>query len=771
MENLKQFKCKTCGEMLDPTRARDGVLTCEYCGGVYTLPKDDTPNDVRMMLLEGEHDIDTGKFDDAKAAFSRAIERDPTEPEAYWGMAIANNSIQYLLDEKVEDILGRPGKRLQPICHRIDDEKFTDDPYFQKALACATPDQRTEYLRRGAEIDHIKREFYRLKQTGLDYDCFICVKVSKNTVADPSQKTSEAEKTDDSDFAHRIYRMLKGKYVPFYSEAVLSDETGADYEAHILYALATSETMLIVCFDETYLDTKWVKNEYTRFLKLVNDEEKESDSIVIAYKGKPIEKLPGKNGKIQGINLESDDWSYRILNFVENHTPEAKRRREEQKRRAEEEEKRRREEERLRNEQINALLEENRKREEYYRELFEKQANQTRVESVSGPTADTLLKRARQELKLGNKDEAKNYYLRILESNPEHATAWYGLMLLGFNCSSDDELAEKLTDDKFYSIFNSDKSVNMVREYADYAMHDRFNKLFTKRKQVLADKIADAEKEISKKRNDIYENEKAIDDINYEISDINRQLDAENEQLSAKRAELDNLKSELNSKQRQAQPYQNKADAARRKRNKVKTLDHSFLGGEFLADFWLDEGVTFTLANIWEAVFEKASEFRLWVKKNTKWPCLVRIIFWQIWLSLRIFSLFAYPLAFLAVIVPLVVAMGVVSALLVALSLPYNIYVLIHNITNKGKISALTNEVNAAQRQADDLVKDAQANVDACNKEITARNAKLDKLRSQIKTKEKSIDNYKRNTNRCENDISALNKQIEGWEESIARVK
>ena len=332
--DLKQIKCKTCGEPLDLNNAHNGVIKCGVCDSCFTLPKFTAEQKVIDYLFQAEGDLDTGKFDDAYTKFAKAAELDKTEPEAYWGMALAEYKIQYLKDEV--------NNRLQPICHEINDKDFSDSLNYFRALKYATEAQRAEYEKKGEEIDRIKKEFYKLKQTGLDYDCFICVKVSDDN----------GERTADSEFAHKIHRMLKNNsYEPFYSEAVLKNVTGADYEAHILYALTTSETMLVICFDEAYLRTKWVKNEYTRFLKLVNDEEKESDSITIVYRGKPIEKLPGKNGKIQGVDANELDCSHRILQFVESHTPEAKRKREEAIRKREEEAKRKdKENEDLRNE-------------------------------------------------------------------------------------------------------------------------------------------------------------------------------------------------------------------------------------------------------------------------------------------------------------------------------------------------------------------------------------------------------------------------------------
>lgn len=289
----------------------DGIVTCEYCGTKFVMPKTESAK-VLAYLQMGERDLDVGKFDDAYAAYKKAAEADDSEPEAYFGMALAEFKVRYL-----KDISGETA-RLQPICYEISEKRFVQNPNYLAALSKATETQREEYERKGEEIDYIISEFLKLQGTGLDYDCFICVKVSDGN----------GGYTQDSKDADAIYRLLKDKgYMPFYSEYEVRNKSGADYEAHILYALYSSECMLVVCSNEDYLRTPWVKNEYSRFLKLVNDEEKESDSITIVFNKKPIERLPGRNGKLQGIDYSLRSSDDAITEFVERHTPAAHARR------------------------------------------------------------------------------------------------------------------------------------------------------------------------------------------------------------------------------------------------------------------------------------------------------------------------------------------------------------------------------------------------------------------------------------------------------------
>ena len=328
---MERFYTCQCGAQLDLQTAIDGVIKCPYCAQKVSVPRKETPQEAFVAILQGRISLSACKFEDAKAAFQHAIQFDGTEPEAYFGLALATFKVQYLKDE-VNDCW-------QPICYEISDKTFTDDKNYRKALELATIEQKRVYRAKGQEIDDIRDEFYALEQSGLDYDCFLCVKVS-----DDDRRDADGNKlpTQDSHRANEIYYHLKDKgYKPFYSEREIKGRTGSAYEALILYALIKSECMMIVCSNESYLSTPWVKNEYSRFMTMVSNNEKERDALTFVFDGNPIEKLP--NGKkIQGINLQSRDAFLAITDFVENHTPEAKQKREQAKARAQQEEESRR---------------------------------------------------------------------------------------------------------------------------------------------------------------------------------------------------------------------------------------------------------------------------------------------------------------------------------------------------------------------------------------------------------------------------------------------
>ena len=455
MELQQKFKCKTCGQPLDElvTLSTNGLVECPSCFNVWTVPKKEASPEALQFLHMGEHDLDVGKFDDALVAYKKASELDPKEPEAYFGMALAEFKIRYLKDHV--------NNRLQPICYEVTEKKFTDSNGFLRALRYATAEQSAQYEKKGEEIDYILEEFYKLQQSGKRYDCFICVKVT-----DSDGKGA----TEDSKDADYIYNLLQDKgYKPFYSERELRNVTGADYEARILYALYTSECMLVVCRNEEYLQTPWVKNEYTRFLKLVNDEEKESDSITIVFNDTPIERLPGRAGKIQGINFARRDADGKVVAFVDAHTPESKRRREAESRKKTEQQeailKQIEEQKRVTEEQKKAQRE------------IEQRLSNLQTMKVSAPTGATatvksLLLRAQQELEAGERAQAKDYYVRVLDIEPDCSEAWWGLFLLDMGVKGEQQIIKKINTETPDEI-QANRNYHSAVKYAKGEMANR----------------------------------------------------------------------------------------------------------------------------------------------------------------------------------------------------------------------------------------------------------------------------------------------------------
>lgn len=511
---IQEFLCKTCNAVLDVGTSSGGTIKCPYCKNVYAIPKTDTSSEAVELLRIGEHELDNGEFDRAYSAFEKAAKSEPSEPNAYFGMALSTFKIRYIKDE-VNNVR-------QPVCYEIADKAFSSDKNYLAALKLSTREQRSVFERDARDIDYIRNEFARLKDMGLDYDCFICTKVSDEN----------GGYTTDSMHAMRIYNHLKSRgYAPFYSEEEIRGREGVAYEALILYALYMSECMLVICGNESYLQTPWVKNEYMRFISMIGDtDNKECDSITIVFDGKPVEKLPSKSAKIQGIDLKKPDAYTRIEDFVERHTPAAKKRREEiaaaREREAAE---------------LRKTIEEQRKAQAELEKRLKSITMPTSAAAGAAVSVDKLLTRARQELEDGNTDGAWSYFNRVLDSEPENAEAWFGMFVADMGARSEDAIIDKAKLPQAQNIFMN-RYLKNAEKYATGETKRRIDDFKTRLSEKIA-RLKQAERE-EKDRLAQREEEKRRAEVALARAEAADRAEKQRLAAEAKRAEIERSKAE-----------------------------------------------------------------------------------------------------------------------------------------------------------------------------------------------------------------------------------
>jgi len=243
------IKCKMCGGDLDLV-AGTKVCECEYCGTKQTVP--DTNDEKRLNLYNRANRLRIAcEFDKAAGIYESIIAEFPEEAEAYWGLCLSTYGIEYVDDPATA--------RKVPTCHRASFEKMRKDVNYELALENADMTSRMVYEDQAKEIDRIMGEILAVSRTEEPYDIFICYKEADRSGA----------RTPDSVLAQDIYDALIAKgYRVFFSRITLEDKLGAQYEPYIFSALQSAKVMLVVGTDYEYLNAVWVKNEWSRFLKL-----------------------------------------------------------------------------------------------------------------------------------------------------------------------------------------------------------------------------------------------------------------------------------------------------------------------------------------------------------------------------------------------------------------------------------------------------------------------------------------------------------------------
>lgn len=244
------FKCKMCNGDLNITEA-DKVVECEYCGTTQTVPSAD--NEKKMTLFNRANRLRLNKeFDKAAALYEQLIAEFPEEAEAYWGLCLCNWGIEYVDDPAT-------GEK-KPICHRASFESLMKDENYLLAMEYADLTAQRVYRREAQEIDRLNDAILSVSRNEKPYDVFICYK----------EKTDEnGMRTHDSVLAQDIYDALTANGLKvFFSRISLEDKLGRQYEPYIFAALNSAKVMLAIGTKYEYFQAAWVKNEWSRFLRL-----------------------------------------------------------------------------------------------------------------------------------------------------------------------------------------------------------------------------------------------------------------------------------------------------------------------------------------------------------------------------------------------------------------------------------------------------------------------------------------------------------------------
>lgn len=243
------FKCKMCGGDLNITEA-DKVVECEYCGATQTVPSAD--NEKKMTLFNRANRLRlNNEFDKAAALYEQLIAEFPEEAEAYWGLCLCNWGIEYVDDPAT-------GEK-KPTCHRASFESLMKDENYLLAMEYADVTAQRVYRREAQEIDRLNDAILSVSRNEKPYDVFICYK----------ETDENGMRTYDSVLAQDIYDALTANGLKvFFSRITLEDKLGRQYEPYIFAALNSAKVMLAIGTKYEYFQAVWVKNEWSRFMRL-----------------------------------------------------------------------------------------------------------------------------------------------------------------------------------------------------------------------------------------------------------------------------------------------------------------------------------------------------------------------------------------------------------------------------------------------------------------------------------------------------------------------
>ncbi len=276
------YKCKMCGGDLSIT-ADMNIVECEYCGTTQTVPTADNEKKVNLFNRANRLRINS-EFDKAASIYENIIAEFPEEAEAYWGLCLCNYGIEYVDDPAT-------AKKV-PTCHRASFEKLVSDENFELAMEYADVAAQKVYRDEAREIDRIMNDILSISRNEKPYDVFICYK----------ETDEKGERTIDSVLAQDVYDALTAKGMKvFFSRISLEDKLGQMYEPYIFAALNSAKVLLCVGTKYEHFHAVWVKNEWSRFLKLMAKDK--TKVLIPCYKDMDAYDLPDEFRALQAQDM------------------------------------------------------------------------------------------------------------------------------------------------------------------------------------------------------------------------------------------------------------------------------------------------------------------------------------------------------------------------------------------------------------------------------------------------------------------------------------
>lgn len=253
------YRCARCGGELEPLG--DGRKSiCLYCNAVMVLPElnPETFNHATELRRQCQ-------FDQAEYAFERIVSEYPEDSESYWNLLLCRYGIEYVRDSDGS---------LVPTCHRLSEQSLMDDPDYRKAMDNGDIFSRRMYSQEAEKIERIRKRAIQIARTQPPCDVFISYK----------ETGPDGRRTEDSVIAQSIYDALKEKHGDlniFLSRVTLKETAaGLEYEPVVFSALNTAKVMILVATDRENLESTWVRNEWSRYRKMMDADRGRKMTIV-----------------------------------------------------------------------------------------------------------------------------------------------------------------------------------------------------------------------------------------------------------------------------------------------------------------------------------------------------------------------------------------------------------------------------------------------------------------------------------------------------------
>ena len=206
----------------------------------------------------------------------------------------------------------------------------------------------------------------------------------------------------------------------FYAAITLENKLGQEYEPYIFSALNSAKVMLVVGTKPENFNAVWVKNEWSRYLKLMSNDR--SKTLIPCFRDMDAYDLPDEFSHLQAQDMSKIGFINDIVRGIKKLVAPAK-----------------------------------------------KEPTNTVVVESNNTDIAPLLKRAFIFLEDGNWKDADEYCERVLDIDPENAQAYLGKLMAELKVHKQDDLA------KLETSFDENDNYIKAARYADEKLHGKLN--------------------------------------------------------------------------------------------------------------------------------------------------------------------------------------------------------------------------------------------------------------------------------------------------------
>ena len=382
------------------------IFKCKMCGGDLEVNENMTvgtckycgstmtlpriDNDKKANLYDRANHFRRNKdFDKAMSIYENILNENGIDAEAYWSLVLCKYGIEYVEDPVTH-------KRV-PTCNRTQFTSIFADEDYKAAIANADANSSAIYETEAKAIDEIQKKILEISSKESPFDVFICYKESD----------SNGGRTHDSVLAQDLYyQLVKEGFKVFFSKITLEDKLGNAYEPYIFAALNSSKVMVVLGTKIEYFNATWLKNEWSRYLSLIKNG---ANKILIpAYRDIDPYDLPEEFSHIQAQDMNKLGFMQDLIRGIKKIT----------------------------------------------------KAEEPKANAIIGPTliqgnnnTMALLKRIFMFLNDSDFNSADAYCERVLDIDPENATAYVGKLMVELHLNQEVELTDSSNELSSYKNF------------------------------------------------------------------------------------------------------------------------------------------------------------------------------------------------------------------------------------------------------------------------------------------------------------------------------